>query len=422
LDSTIAADSDVAASLGDNSVGLSVDDGSISVVASWFVDLERSSAVSDDDLSFNNYSSLVQDVLWGQDVSVDLSLDSDDSSGTKNVVGVGRSNSWKVVSSKHNFARSSNVDHPFGLEVAVVQNVVCSLGQDRCINGDVVSIGVVDVASENDGVPRNGNSSVVAVAGQTVLVVDIALLGSIKVGVHASSVSIARSQDSGSKISFSSEGSSDEEIFFSSWVWDVVSLWVNSSRNPVGIGSNNNRVWDKVIVSVSGLDFVTNRVTSSDVQVVSDSQSTLNITGVGVPVSERNDVEVSERGNGVFQWEVESIAAGFEVWAQVSIIWWGWWGGWWWAGQSVELVRFNDVSDNDDSVVHSVVVVEVGKRSQDASFNSSAEGVDVSGDVSQRVSGEVVQHVFGTSLEVLSRSLNIDISASALVKHNVDDP
>jgi hypothetical protein len=69
-----------------------------------------------------------------------------------------------------------------------------------------------------------------------------------------------------------------------------------------------------------------------------------------------------------------------------------------------------------------LLVVEVGKRSQDASFNSSVDSVDVSGNVAQRISGEVVQDVFGTSLELLSRSLNSDISASALVKDNIDDP
>jgi hypothetical protein len=384
--------------------------------------LERCDGVSNDDLSFNNSSSLIQDVLWGQDVSVDLSLDVDGSSGTKNVVEVGRSSSWEVVSSKYDWTVSTDVDHPFGLEGAVVQDVVCSLSQDRCVNGDVVSVGVVDIASENDGVPRDRNSSIVSIAGQGGLVVDVALLGGIEVSVQASCNSVARTKNSVSEIRFSSEGSSNKEIFFSSWVWDVVSFWVNSSRHPVGVGSDDNRVWDKVVSSASGLDLVSNRVTSSDVQVVSDGQSALDISGVGIPISVRNDVEVSERGNGVSEGELESIAVRFEEWAQVSIVWWSWWGGWWWACQSVELVRGNDVSDDDLSVVHSVLVVEVGERSQDASFNSSTESVDVSSNVSQRISGEVVQDVFGTSLEFLSRSLNIDISASALVKSNVDHP
>jgi len=153
IDTSIGADLELAASLGSIGNTLGVNGGCGWVSAIGLVDLKSNDNVCNDDFSFDNTSGLVEDVVWGQDVSVDFGLDIDGSSRSKNVVNDGRSNAWNVVSSKYNWSISSDVDDPFGLEVAVVQNVVCSLGQKRCIDGDVISVSVVGIASEHDGAP-----------------------------------------------------------------------------------------------------------------------------------------------------------------------------------------------------------------------------------------------------------------------------
>lgn len=102
-----------------------------------------------------------------------------------------------------------------------------------------------------------------------------------------------------------SEGSSNVHIFSVSWVWDSVSEWEESSRDPVKVSSDNEGEWKSSVWLVGGsLEFITNRISGSERGIVSNSQSSFNITSIGVEVLEGDDVEISEGVNSVVESDV----------------------------------------------------------------------------------------------------------------------
>lgn len=205
------------------------------------------------------------------------------------------------------------------------------------------------------------------------------------------------------ELRISSEGSANEDVLFSSSEGKSRSIGEESARDPRDISSNDERIGKRVIGLVVGsLKESSDRITRSKSNVVSSSQSSLDISGVGDEISERNDVEVSERIDSASKRNVQTSAISLESRAKISVV-----------GRmrsrsrglavnSVDLKRHRDGINDDNSFDETSSLIQNVVGSQDRSNDGSIGNVDGSSR-----SNDVEQSLLGSMIDVVSSKVNI---------------
>lgn len=221
----------------------------------------------------------------------------------------------------------------------------------------------------------------------------VALSSSIEISIKSS----RSASNSLLEVEWSSEVSTNVDSFLNSGKIVVASIGVNTTRGKDEVSRNNKGEWQITIGSVEGLQFTANRETR-DISVVSNSNTSLNITAKIDQITERNQIEVSERRDGGSNGEGKSVAIGLKVWAENSGRRRSWWRRGSRAVKSVDLVGNRNGSNNNVSNNCSSRLVQGRARSQDTSFGL-IEGSDNSSS-----SGEVVKEVFGGNKSLLALS------------------
>lgn len=151
------------------------------------------------------------------------------------------------------------------------------------------------IASKEKSRPVDLLVDVVSSGSKGSLVSLVASKSSVKNRVKASIGGTRSSSSSVFKVERSSEGSSSEDIFSVSSVGKSRSIRVDSSRSKGDISSGNKGEGERVIRLVVGSsEFISNRVSISNSDVVSGNKSSFNVTSVGNKRIEGDYVEVSE--------------------------------------------------------------------------------------------------------------------------------
>lgn len=332
--------------------------------AGGLVDLHQIDDISNNNLSDNDGSSLVKEVPWGQDVTSNSgSSDVDDSVRAQNVVDEATSDGGEGTTEEVNSSRTTNVDHPRSLEVAVVEGIVGDGVEDGVGDGDTVSGRGLAVTVEEETTILNRLENIVRSSGKGVGELAVALSSTIEIAVKSS----GSTSDSLLEVLRSSESSTNVDSFSISWEVVVGSIGIDTTRGEGEISRDNKSKWQISIRSIEGVQFATNGETRN-VGVVSNSNSSLDITTKIVQITERNQVEVSERRDLGSNGEKESSAGSLKVGAENigrRRSWWGWVNG---AVESVDLVGLGNGSDNHISNNGSRGLVQSRTNGQDASF------------------------------------------------------
>lgn len=119
-------------------------------------------------------------------MSVDRSIMNEDGSLPNDVIDDSSRNSRERISSDDDIASSSNVDDPFGLEVASRDGRVGVLAHLGGSQRDDILIGIGSIASEEETRPLNVDGNVIGVRSASVRISLIARLRSIEVLIEAS--------------------------------------------------------------------------------------------------------------------------------------------------------------------------------------------------------------------------------------------
>lgn len=172
-------------------------------------------------------------------MSRNFGVGNSDGSNSKDVVNNSSGNSRERSSREGDISRSSDVDGPRSLQVAVVDGSVSELSElFRGQRDGVVEDGVV-VTGDEETRPVDVLVDVVRLGSKSGLVSLIASKRSIEDRLEASSGKARSSGSSVLKVERSSEGSSGEDIFSVSRVWKTSSVWVDGSRSPSNVSSGN---------------------------------------------------------------------------------------------------------------------------------------------------------------------------------------
>jgi len=256
-----------------------------------FVDLERGNDVVGNNLSEDDSRRLVDVVVGGKDRSIDLSvLDVEGSSRSNEVQDNRGSGSRERSTGDAHISSSSKVNDPSSVRVALRERdpgVLAHLGLSQRENV-LKRAGIV--ASNVKSTPLDDRLDVIGESGHRVLISSVARLSSIELSVEASSGSAVSSNES-SQVRRSREGSSNEDVFFSSSVRVVRSIGISSSRRPGKISSDDHII-RKSLISGDGMNLISNGPSSSKGGRSSNSKSSFNISSIGRESSERNNIEV----------------------------------------------------------------------------------------------------------------------------------
>lgn len=168
------------------------------------------------------------------------------------------------------------------MQVAVIDGGVSELSKLFRGQRDGVLSERVIIASKEKSRPVDLLVDVISSGSEGGLVSVVASKSSIENRVEASSGKARSSGSSVLKVERSSEGSSSVDIFSGSRIWKSSSVRVDSSRSEGDISSSNEGEGERVIRLVVGsLEFVSNRVSVSDSDVVSGNESSFNVSSVG---------------------------------------------------------------------------------------------------------------------------------------------
>jgi len=284
-------------------------DGGNKVGTVGFVDLEGKGNSANNNLSDDNTSSLVQDVVGGEDVSVDLGVDVDGSARSNNVVDDSSRDGGEVVSVEVDSSSSEDVDDPFGSKGTFAAGLVPGDGvEDGGINVQDV-FGLVSGAVNLEAEIGNVEVNVGGFGGQKVGDARVAVegIGKVSLEVVAEDGVLSEFQVAGSV-----EVSTNKDAFDSSLVGSGGrDIGEDSARSKGTITSNNEGVRNKVVLAVGSVDFGTDRVSETEVQVSGNDQSTFNITSGGIEVTKGDGVEVSEGEEGISK-SKRQVAQGFD--------------------------------------------------------------------------------------------------------------
>jgi len=258
------------------------------------VDLQAEGNVSKHNLSFDNSSSLAQSVLRSQHVTADFSEDGDSSARSDNVPDGLFGNGGKEVSLELDVARSKNVDNPDGSEVASVGGVPGDTADGGTVDVQDVSGGSSIVTSDGQSLELNGGLSVGRKSGKLGLDKLVKVEGSVEGSVEAARSS-ASSGDQGLEVSGKGGSASDEDFFLELFRdGNARSIGIHGSRSPGQVSTGNQSVRGELTVDTRVLGEVTNRVTSSQLDVVLGSDTSFGISSVGSEAIKGHSVEVLE--------------------------------------------------------------------------------------------------------------------------------
>jgi len=261
------------------------------------IDLKDVGNTSDNNLSVDCSSGLVEGSSRGQDASSNRGLDVD-GSGSDDVVD--NSIRWEVVSREGEISTSDNIDDPF--TISSTSNGLPVIDGRDCgsINSDIVCLGVRVLASQGQGSIDNQLVNVVIQGGQEVGFSSVASLGIGESGIQVSSKWGLLGEQ---RCVVGGERSSDVGL---------ASNWGKSTIQPDSVSSDDSSV--PRVIGERGSD----RKTSTQIEVSLDGKSSLNITGVCVEVSEGDDIVIQEGKRFSSGGELVSVAIDIEDGARID--------------------------------------------------------------------------------------------------------